>query len=497
MNNHLSRPLVLLGDHAETRAGEGQCDCACVTAVTTHPYPHTHDCACSDINSLDTPLRLNPDRYHVPMGDGLQTIVATPGLPLVLNDSAWAIATQFQQPTTLRAAQIHYDDPSVQEAITHLQAGQLLQPFPFTPQPLQEQPSALTAWLHITDRCNLRCAYCYLPHKRQDMSLATGQAAIDATIRSARQHGYHTIKLKYAGGEPLIRFETVLALHTYAQEQAAGHGLRVDGVVLSNGTLLTPERVSSLKQLGLRLMVSLDGLQNAHDSQRFYANGHGSFSDVARGIERALALGLIPDISITVTSRNAAALPELMDWILARDLPFSLNFYRENDFSQSFTDLQLAEQRIIAGMLATFDRIEANLPRRSLLASLIDRANLAAPHLRTCGVGHSYLVFNEQGLVSKCQMQMKTAVTTAHDPDPLHTIRLDTVGLQNPTVLEKESCRHCEWRYWCTGGCPLATYQATGRYDVKSPNCRIYKALFPEAVRLEGLRILEEHRTSK
>ncbi|HNF93684.1 MAG TPA: radical SAM protein, partial [Anaerolineales bacterium] len=47
----------------------------------------------------------------------------------------------------------------------------------------------------------------------------------------------------------------------------------------------------------------------------------------------------------------------------------------------------------------------------------------------------------------------------------------------------------CEWKHWCTGGCPLETHRVTGRYNVKSPNCNIYKALFPEALRLEGLRL--------
>ncbi|MCS6937773.1 MAG: SPASM domain-containing protein [Roseiflexus sp.] len=57
-------------------------------------------------------------------------------------------------------------------------------------------------------------------------------------------------------------------------------------------------------------------------------------------------------------------------------------------------------------------------------------------------------------------------------------------------VDEKEGCRTCTWRYWCAGGCPALTYRVTGRYDVKSPNCRIYQALFPEALRLEGMRVL-------
>ncbi len=44
---------------------------------------------------------------------------------------------------------------------------------------------------------------------------------------------------------------------------------------------------------------------------------------------------------------------------------------------------------------------------------------------------------------------------------------------------------------WCAGGCPALTYRVTGRFDVRSPNCRIYQALFPEVLRLEGLRLLQ------
>jgi uncharacterized protein len=36
----------------------------------------------------------------------------------------------------------------------------------------------------------------------------------------------------------------------------------------------------------------------------------------------------------------------------------------------------------------------------------------------------------------------------------------------------------------------VATYRATGRYDVQSPNCAIYQALYPELLRLEGQRLL-------
>jgi uncharacterized protein len=149
---------------------------------------------------------------------------------------------------------------------------------------------------------------------------------------------------------------------------------------------------------------------------------------------------------------------------------------------------------IIAGMKAAFAVIETNLPEHSLLASLTDRANLAVPHKHTCSVGQDYLVFDQHGRIAKCQMQMHQPVTDLHAEDPLAQIRVDQMGVQNIAVDEKEGCRDCEWKNWCTGGCPLETYRATGRYDVKSPNCNIYRAIFPDVLRLEGLRLLHQAR---
>ena len=351
--------------------------------------------------------------------------------------------------------------------------------------------SPLTSWLHLTDRCNLRCDYCYFPHVREDMSSETGRAAIDATFRSAIANGFKQVKLKYAGGEPLLRFPLIVELHQYAQSLAVQHDIALEGVVLSNGTLLTPAMVETLESLGLRLMISLDGLGQHHDLHRHYAGGRGSFADVAEAIDLALSNGLTPSISVTVSSRTADGLPDVMAWILERALPFSLNFYRENELSASHEDMRLEEEKIIRGMLAALKVIEENLPRRPFLGGIIDRANLSASHTHTCGVGQNYLVFNQHGQVAKCQMQIRKPITDVHVADPLAVIRADQSGVQNVSVEEKEGCRDCQWRYWCAGGCPLETYRVTGRYDVKSPHCNIYQAIFPEVLRLEGLRLLK------
>ena len=92
---------------------------------------------------------------------------------------------------------------------------------------------SLTSWLHLTDRCNLRCDYCYLPHVREDMSSETGRAAVDAIFRSAKINNFKQVKIKYAGGEPLLRYPLILELHAYAKSLADAHGLILEEVVLA------------------------------------------------------------------------------------------------------------------------------------------------------------------------------------------------------------------------------------------------------------------------
>lgn len=466
----------LTSNNAKGEHRDDQCDCACVgqSSVATKNLPSEDAVLC--ISGLQY-KKIENDHVLVfnPQGTGMA----------LTNPSGLKLLESFHQPRKIMP-----DDKS--DAIYWMINSGLLQvETAAAGYCFQSSPEVVTSWLHLTDRCNLRCSYCYLPHVREDMLPETGRAAIDATFRSAIANNLKRVNLKYAGGEPLLRFPLIVELHQYAQSLSEKYGLDLEGVVLSNGTLLTAEIVETLKSLNLRMMISLDGLGQYHDAHRPYAGGRGSFSDVADAVELALSHDLTPNISVTVSSRTADGLHEVMAWILERELPFSLNFYRENELSASQEDMRLDEQKIINGMLAAFKVIEENLPRRPFLGGIIDRANLSVSHTHTCGVGQNYLVFDQNGQVAKCQMHIRKPITDVHVADPLAVIRADQIGIQNISVEEKEGCKTCEWRHWCAGGCPLATYRATGRYDVKSPNCNIYKALFPEALRLEGLRLLK------
>lgn len=462
------------------------------------------DCACPDNGFVamatdQVHIDFNTQRFGLPhlhqeRLDNEHSLLFNPLGPagvVILNRPSLNLLKQFQSPRTLNDAVLtNCDLPGGLAAAQQLVELGLLQPKGATSQPQRGKPQTLTAWLHVTNACNLRCPYCYLHKTPDEMELAHGRLAIDSIFRSAVNNNFRRVKIKYAGGEATLNMKTVLLLHKYAQELAFEHDLEFIGVILSNGVALSSKMIEEIKRTDLQLMISLDGVGEAHDTQRHFANGKGSFRHVERTLDRLQLAGVKPTISITVTNRSLLGLADTVRYVLQRKLPFSLNFFRDNECATSFADLAYDEQQIIAAMEDAFAVIEAELPQHSLLGAIIDRARLDTMHDRPCGVGQTYLVIDQNGQVAKCQMEIERTITDVTVSDPLAVIRQDTIHLQNPSVDEKEGCRDCHWRYWCAGGCPALTFRATGRFDVKSPNCGIYKALFPAVLRLEALRLI-------
>ena len=411
----------------------------------------------------------------------------------VIDEEAYALLTYFQAPKTLQEYIVRTPVPaeSAARGVALLTSLGILQDLDhIVPASMPEQAQTLAAWLHITNACNLRCNYCYVQKTSEHMADDTARRAVDAIIRSATRNHYRGIHLTYAGGEATLRLPEVFAVHDYALKRTQEYGLSLSAGMISNGAALPHRAIAQLLERQIRLMISLDGIGEDHDAQRPFLNGKGSFAFVDRTITHLLAGGLVPYINVTVTQHNLNELPHLIRYILQRELPFGLSYYRENEHSTHLSDLQFTDLHMISGMRTAFAFIEHHLPKQSLLSSLVDKANTRAPHQYTCGVGRNYVVVDQHGGVAKCHMDIKHTVTTVDADDPLQAIRAHRQGVQAIAAAEKEGCRTCEWRSWCSGGCPMLTYQLTGRNDIKSPNCAIYKALFPEALRLEALRLL-------
>ena len=458
-------------------------NCACPEPLTVPPLPPTP--------RPNTAWHIAPSlqRYPLPASHEVAFSPLSGSHVLVLHPQASATLDRFKERVAPFFTQGWPDDQH--KLVREFQQYGLIVPVGAMPELPPSESAALTAWLHVTNECNLRCDYCYVSKTPDAMTSETGRRAVEMIFRTAAGHGFPMVKLKYAGGDALLNFRLIGELHQLGTELAQTYGLTFTDTILTNGVALTNGMLEMVRDRNIALSISIDGIGEVHDSQRKFANGRGSFTYVVRAIDRAIAAGVAPYLSITVTGRNAGALPQIVSFALDRGLRFNLNFYRDQDCSSDFVNLRGEEDRLIAGMLAAFAAIEERIPAYRLIDGLVDRSAFHAGHQHACGAGHSYMVIDHHGAVARCQMEIERPVTTVYANDPLKEIRLYADGFQNLPAIEKEGCRECTWRNWCAGGCSLQTYRVTGRNDVKSPYCNVYKALFPVLLRLEGLRLLK------
>src|SRR5262249_55646235 len=161
-----------------------------------------------------------------------------------------------------------------------------------------------------------------------------------------RAHGFKRVLLRYAGGEASMRGDSVIAIHDYALQLARDYHIQLRGSLLSNGVFLSPHFMDDLRERHIGIGISLDGVGDDHDRQRSFLNGRPSFRLVDRTITRLLDAGFPPSIMVTVSGRNVSGLPALVEYILDRGLSFSCSYYRENDNSATFHDLQFEEAQI-------------------------------------------------------------------------------------------------------------------------------------------------------
>jgi cyclic pyranopterin phosphate synthase len=154
----------------------------------------------------------------------------------------------------------------------------------------------------VTDRCNLRCAYCVPPMEPPAGTAGSGAARrlregepisfgdIERIARAAV--GLGVDKLRLTGGEPLVRRGIAELVARLA---------RIEGLatlcMTTNGTLLAP-LAAELRRAGLvSLNLSLDTLDPARYERM---TGGGCLADAIAGLDAALAAGIQVKLNIVV-----------------------------------------------------------------------------------------------------------------------------------------------------------------------------------------------------
>ncbi|MCR3761053.1 Cys-rich peptide radical SAM maturase CcpM [Clostridium felsineum] len=145
--------------------------------------------------------------------------------------------------------------------------------------------------LQVTQDCNLRCSYCAYSkfdnltqrnRSNKEMSIETATKAIDFLLRHSNDS--EKIVISFYGGEPLLKFDFIKEIISYAKENFIGKELRF--ALTTNATLLTEEIIEYSINNNIDIMISLDGPEEIHDINRKFADGTGSFAKIIYNLQK-------------------------------------------------------------------------------------------------------------------------------------------------------------------------------------------------------------------
>lgn len=201
--------------------------------------------------------------------------------------------------------------------------------------------------LSVTDRCNLRCAYC-MPEESYTWLAKRDILTFDEIERLVRVFvGLGVDKVRFTGGEPLLRHDLPVLIDRVARTP----GLR-DVAMTTNGILLA-DAAADLKAAGLhRVTVSLDTLRPDRFRELTRRDG---LDRVLRSLESLRRVGFTGTRMDAVVMRgvNDDELFDLLDVAAAHD-----------------AELRFIEYMDVGG--ATRWTMEQVVPREEILARIAD-----------------------------------------------------------------------------------------------------------------------------
>ena len=134
--------------------------------------------------------------------------------------------------------------------------------------------------LHVAHTCNLNCSYCFASQgkyhgDRAVMSFEVGKRALDFLIEHSGTR--KNLEVDFFGGEPLMNFQVVKDLVSYARSIEKQHGKRFRFTLTTNGIQIDDDVIEFANRECSNVVLSLDGRKEIHDRFRVDYAGNGSW----------------------------------------------------------------------------------------------------------------------------------------------------------------------------------------------------------------------------
>jgi len=345
--------------------------------------------------------------------------------------------------------------------------------------------------IDITNRCNLRCRYCYHYESAGD---AGGDLPADEWLRFFEELNRCAVtELTMAGGEPFIREDLKEIIDGIVRN-------RMRFSILSNGTLITDDMASFLASTKRcnHVQVSIDGsMPESHDAMR----GKGSFAKALEGLLTLRRRGVHTAVRVTIHRKNVHDLDGiarlLLDEIglsgfgtnsagamgLCRKNAEMVQLTTEERMIAMETLLRLTKKyngriQAMAGPLAEakvwLEMEEARLEGRPPMPN---RGSLTA-----CGCYRQHLAVRADGVITPCTMLSQIELGRINR-DNLGEIwrnhdALNALRQRHHIPLSSFSfCEGCGYIDYCTGNCPGLSSALLGEVNHPSPDACLRKFL--------------------
>lgn len=172
--------------------------------------------------------------------------------------------------------------------------------------------------MSVTDRCDLRCAYCmaenmtFLPKKDLLTLEELDHVATSFVARGVR-------KLRITGGEPLVRKDIGHLFESLGR--LMGNGL--DELTLTTNATQLDKYADTLVKAGVkRVNISLDTIDPARFAE---ITRRGDLPKVLNGIDAALDAGLKVKLNtVALKHQNVDEIPDMVAWAHARGMEMTL-----------------------------------------------------------------------------------------------------------------------------------------------------------------------------
>ncbi len=322
--------------------------------------------------------------------------------------------------------------------------------------------------LHIAHDCNIRCKYCFASQgnfKGENllMDFDTGAKALDFLIENSGNR--RNLEVDFFGGEPLMNFQVVKDLVEYGKNKAKEWNKNMRFTITTNGTLLNEENMNYINENMENIVLSIDGNKETNDRMRYTVNNKGTYDLILPKIKRMVEKrGDKPYyVRGTFTKFNKDFSKDVIHLAEQGFRNISVEPVvapSKEDYALGYEDLEeinaqydILEQAYFnkKGTKEEFDffHFKMNLQKNPCQ----EKRALG------CGAGVEYVSVTPEGEVYPCHQ-------FAGNPDfKMGSIwdqeELDTEikkNFKNASVDNKESCRKCWAKYYCSGGCHANAY---------------------------------------